>query len=422
MKFFFPLLSIQFPSRLFLGFVILAFFSHCESQVDWVAYRGNSGSGTTSNALYPPLGQRWKLRLQHDEGKKIRSFNPPIIEGETIYFGSNDKNLYALDAVSGYMRWIFPTKNKVNSVPYVYGDTLYIGSNDGNVYAVDKKDGQQKWAFQTGKTVQSLIYRFEDTVIFTSDQGATYFLDAKKGRSLNSLPNPTWSHHTFQVYDGVLYWAPQRGGFGAYDVRQRRFLWQVSIRFNVPLWYSFPAIDENKVYFGRSLFTGRKNGAEFTYITLDRKQGRKIWEKKVSFQWSPYVQKNSHNVFYRHIYLLDYMAPSLWKNYVIYTSGDTTVRAFYRKNGELAWKKSFDYHTSSAPTVAGGRIYFGLHGSDLKNFSLQAPKLICLSAENGRLLWEMELEGAILSAPVISGSRMLFGTDRNRFYVLEEIF
>jgi hypothetical protein len=34
----------------------------------------------------------------------------------------------------------------------------------------------------------------------------------------------------------------------------------------------------------------------------------------------------------------------------------------------------------------------------------------------------MELEGNLLSAPVVSGKWVIFGTDRNFFYVLEELF
>ncbi len=392
----------------------------CEDQVDWITYRGIGGSGATSNSLYSPLGQRWKLRLQYD-GKEARSFNPPIVKGETVYFGSNDKNFYALDAKSGYMRWIFPTKNKVNSVPYIYDETVYFGSNDGNVYAVDIEDGKELWSFPTGRTVQSLVFRYEDRIIFTSDVGATYFLDPN-GKVKDRLPNPTWSHHTFQVYEGIVYWAPKRRGFGAYDMKARRFLWDVPVNFGVPLWYSFPAIDKTKVYFSRSLFTGRKTGAEFSYYAMDSKTGRVIWKKEDVFRWSRYAYKSANNVFYRHVYLLDYMAPSIWKDLVIYTSGDTTVRAFKRSSGELSWEQSFDYHTSSAPTVAGNRIYLGLHGSEIKDFRVTPPKLICLSAQDGRLLWEMEVEGALLSAPVISGRRILFGTDQNRFYMLEEIF
>ncbi|HNJ04286.1 MAG TPA: PQQ-binding-like beta-propeller repeat protein, partial [Leptospiraceae bacterium] len=50
------------------------------------------------------------------------------------------------------------------------------------------------------------------------------------------------------------------------------------------------------------------------------------------------------------------------------------------------------------------------------------PKLICMSARDGNILWQMDTEGAILSSPVISGKRIMFGTDKNYFYVLEEIF
>ncbi len=394
--------------------------SGCARELDWIRYRGIEGQGATPSGVYPPLGQRWKLRLQQ-EGEAARSFNPPIVKGETIFFGSSDKNFYALDIASGYMRWIFQTKNKVNSVPHVHENEIYFGSDDGNVYALDIEKGTELWSFQTRRTVQSLVYRHEDTIIFTSDLGATYFLNPQ-GEALHQIPNPTWSHHTFQVYDGAIYWAPRPQGFGAYDIQTRRFLWDVPVSFGVPLWYSFPAIDEKKVYFARSLFTGRRGGAEFTYQAWDRKRGRLIWEKKASFEWSPYVSRNPKNAFYRHIYLLDYMAPSLWKDLVIYTSGDKVVRAFHRNTGALVWKRSFPYHTSSAPTIAGDRLYFGIHGSELKDYVARPPLLLCLSASSGKVLWEMELEGAVLSAPVISGGKILFGTDQNRFYVLEEIF
>ncbi len=406
--------------RIFCVFLLFVFIISCQQQVDWTTYRGIDGSGATSNSIYTPLGQRWKLILQKGQGD-IVSFNPPIIQGETVYFGSNDHNFYALDARSGYMRWIFPTKNKVNSIPFIYEDTIYFGSNDGYVYALDLKTGEKKWAFQTSKTVQSLVYRYENDIIFTSDLGLTYFL-SPKGAVKNTLANPTWSHHTFQVYDGVVYWAPLKDGFGAYDIKKRRFLWQIPVQFGVPLWFSFAALDHQKVYYASSRFTGRGNGASFKYYALDRKTGRTLWKKNAEFEWSPYVLKNSQNAFFRYIYMLDYLAPSLWKDLVIYTSGDSVVRAFHKDDGHLVWEKRFDYHTSSAPTIAGNRVYFGVYGNESNGLSLHPSKLVCLSVKDGSLLWEMDVEGAVLSAPVISGKRLLFGTEKNRFYILEEIF
>jgi len=101
------------------------------------------------------------------------------------------------------------------------------------------------------------------------------------------------------------------------------------------------------------------------------------------------------------------------------------VRAFQAGNGALAWTRSFDRPTSSAPTVAGNRVYFGVEGDEAYEAGIpggKPPRLVCLAAKNGRLLWEIGLEGALLSAPVIAGRWMVFGTDRNFFYVLEEVY
>jgi outer membrane protein assembly factor BamB len=106
---------------------------------------------------------------------------------------------------------------------------------------------------------------------------------------------------------------------------------------------------------------------------------------------------------------------------VIYSGGDAVVRAFDAKSGVLRWEREFDSPVSSAPTVAGGRLYFGILGAEAPDTG-GGPELVCLSARNGNILWRMDLEGAILSAPVIAGKRLIFGTDKSVFYILEEVF
>jgi len=83
----------------------------------------------------------------------------------------------------------------------------------------------------------------------------------------------------------------------------------------------------------------------------------------------------------------------------------------------LRWERAFDAPVSSAPTIAAGRVYFGILGNEQI-----PPQLVCISARDGRVLWQMETEGAILSAPVIAGKRVIFGTDESVFYVLEQVF
>jgi outer membrane protein assembly factor BamB len=119
----------------------------------------------------------------------------------------------------------------------------------------------------------------------------------------------------------------------------------------------------------------------------------------------------------RNIEMLDFMAPTVWRNLVIYTGGDSVARAFNTKTGETRWEHTFNAPIASSATIAGNRLYFGLFGSN------RTPsQLVCLDARNGRQLWSMETEGSLLSAPVIAGKRIIFGTDKSVFYVLEEVF
>jgi len=408
---------------LHLGSIFICLtMASCSQQVDWIEYRGKQGSGTTPNALHPPLGMRWKIRLQEESGKDAKAFNPPLVIGDTMYFGSVDGNFYALNTESGYMKWTFKTRAAVNSVPFADEDTVYFGSNDGSVYAVELKTGKQKWEFPTGNTVQSLVLRYKENIIFTSDTGSTFFVDLA-GHEVNRIANPVWSHHTFQVYDGVVYWAPRGRAFGAYEIATRQFLWSLDVTVPYAVWYSFPALDENQVYYSSSYFQGGDDPVRLTYYAVDRKDGKTTWQYEDSIEMGG-TPWNRDTVFMRHVQLLDYLAPSLYKDLVIYTSGDAIVRAFNSKTGSPVWRKTLPFATSSAPTVAGDRIYFGMRGDENGEGLTTSKKaqLVCMSARDGQILWQMETEGAILNSPVISGKRIMFGTDKNYFYVLEEIF
>ena len=54
------------------------------------------------------------------------------------------------------LRWAFRTGSFVISSPAVGADgTVYIGSDDGNLYALEGATGKQLWAFTTGEQIES---------------------------------------------------------------------------------------------------------------------------------------------------------------------------------------------------------------------------------------------------------------------------
>jgi outer membrane protein assembly factor BamB len=387
-------------------------------------FRGKSGQGYTANALNPPLAVKWKLQLQ-PEAEPTYAFNNPVVLGNTIYFGSTDGNFYSLDIESGYMNWVFKTRGAINSIPFADRDNVYFGNNVGMVYAVSQKDGSEVWSFQTDSTVQSSVVGYKDFLILASDGGTAYFL-SREGRELFTLPNPVWHYNTFQVQKDVLYFAPgppsRPHAFGAFDLASRSYLWVLDTSLFQAIWYSFPALRNNLLFFATSTYQGEYWILD--YYAFQRETGKLRWRQEELSDWGTMGEVDSEGMFSQSLKLLDYMAPAVWRNLVIYCSGDTVVRAFRADSGAPAWKHTFDLPTSSAPTVARNRVYFGLKGDEgaAGGAGGRKPRLECLSARNGRLLWEIELDGALLSAPVIAGRWMIFGTDRNYFYVLEQLY
>src|SRR5258707_5211538 len=106
-------------------------------------FRGNpSHTGVYDAVGVPKLtGVKWKF---HTNGLVISS---PAVANGTVYVGSTDGNLYAVDLRSGTQRWKFATKVRVTSSPAVDGGMVYFGSYDGNFYAVDEAGGQLRWKF-----------------------------------------------------------------------------------------------------------------------------------------------------------------------------------------------------------------------------------------------------------------------------------
>ena len=62
--------------------------------------------------------------------------SPAIGSDGTVYVGSNDKKLYAINGKSGDKLWEFETGDRVSSSPTIGSDgTVYVGSEDKKLYA-----------------------------------------------------------------------------------------------------------------------------------------------------------------------------------------------------------------------------------------------------------------------------------------------
>src|ERR1700749_4777907 len=53
------------------------------------------------------------------------------------------------------LKWQFHTDGQVVSSPAVTGDTVYVGSTDHFLYAIDRNSGAQKWKFKSEGRITS---------------------------------------------------------------------------------------------------------------------------------------------------------------------------------------------------------------------------------------------------------------------------
>jgi len=65
------------------------------------------------------------------------SSSPAIGSDGTVYVGSYDKKVYALNGKTGVKLWEFETGDRVSYSPAIGSDgTVYVGSNDNKIYAL----------------------------------------------------------------------------------------------------------------------------------------------------------------------------------------------------------------------------------------------------------------------------------------------
>ncbi len=161
----------------------------------------------------------WTMRPADEYMDDLYDFflSSPVVgetgDGLTLYFGSSDGNLYALNALSGKKKWAFQTGGLVHTSPALYGGNLYFGSWDTFLYALEARTGKLKWKFETGKQpdyhvlegIQASPTCADGIVYFGSRDGYFYALDAYSGSTVwKYAADNSWVLTTAAVKNGLV--------------------------------------------------------------------------------------------------------------------------------------------------------------------------------------------------------------------------
>jgi outer membrane protein assembly factor BamB len=128
-----------------------------------MVYGGMCIIGSTDYGLYcidttspstPPSGE---LRWKYMTNERINYSSATIHEASnTLLIGGYDFNLYAIDHVSGTLKWKYPAGSLIKSSPVVYGNYVYFVAVDRYLYCVDVRNGSAVWkSYLNGSTESS---------------------------------------------------------------------------------------------------------------------------------------------------------------------------------------------------------------------------------------------------------------------------
>ncbi|TKJ43197.1 cell surface protein [candidate division TA06 bacterium B3_TA06] len=137
---------------------------------------------------------------------------PPAIGMDgTIYLGSTDGKLYALNPDST-LKWEFETDDNISSSPVIGANgTLYLGSSDSCFYAVNP-DGSLKWKFKTGSFIFSAAAIGEDGTIYFGSEDRHIYALSEGGKLKWRYKTDIWDFSSPVVgADGVIYIGPGEG-------------------------------------------------------------------------------------------------------------------------------------------------------------------------------------------------------------------
>lgn len=190
------------------------------------------------------------LKWTYATGAFVES-SPAVVNG-VAYIGSDDGNLYALNASTGERLWSFSTGSvqPILDAPAVAAGVVYIGSYDGILYAVNANTGQRLWSFVTGSNPVVGPPTVIDGVVYVSGgmPETLYALNASTGKMLWSDGNFVGGWDSAAVANGVVFIGSFDNNLRAINATTGAVLWSDAIADG--FLDSSPAVADGVVYVG----------------------------------------------------------------------------------------------------------------------------------------------------------------------------
>jgi polyvinyl alcohol dehydrogenase (cytochrome) len=260
----------------------------------WGVTPGNSRFQPAAEAgLTPASVVRLQLKWAFGFDGSTLAFSQPAVSHGVLYVGSESGAVYALDAHSGCIRWLFKAQAGLRTGFVIGPDTegrqrggrlLYFGDQHGAVYAVDAESGELQWRAQADSHPAAMITG-------TPQLWEGRLFVPVTSYEENYAPDPHYPCCTF------------RGSIVAYEARTGKPVWRTYTIVNrpyrtgtnsagAPLWgpsgagvWSAPTLDPQHqiLYVGTgNNYSNPVTGSSDAVLAMSMVTGHLLWSRQVT--------------------------------------------------------------------------------------------------------------------------------------------
>lgn len=339
------------------------------------------------------------VRFTFSAGGPIRS-TPAVVDG-SLYVGSADGSLYALDAQTGRERWHVALGAGISASPCVAFDTVFVTSRDGKLHALASADGARRWSLDLGKDLgdknywdfytSSPIVR-DATLYVGSGDGRVRAVDARSGHVVWSHDAGSRVRSTPAVSADAVVFGTMSGHVVALDRQTGKQRWRFATD-GASRTFSDRENDTTSVFGSASIDGGvvAIGGRDGQAYGIDLATGTLKW--KTTHDGSSWI-----------------LSTAIDKGSVFIGSGSAAiVQSADLQSGVERWRFATASAVFSSPTVAGSVVLF----NDFLG------TLYAVDKNGGTELWKFPLGERAFSTPVVSGGIVYASSDEGTLYALD---
>lgn len=343
-------------------------------------FRGNPAHTGVYDSPAPTLAQvQWRFKT----GAHVLS--SPAVAGETVFIGSGDGFVYALNRATGEPRWRFATQGPVASSPAVHDGLVFVSSLDGYVYGIDAATGTQRWRFRTqgerrftAPGIHGAIPRSErmpdpfdvflsspvvahGVVYIGSGDQHVYALEASTGALRWSFRAGDVIHASPAVHDGVVYVGSWDRNLYALDARSGAERWRYTTGNDTTI-YNQIGIASSAAVADGMVFVGGRDGK---FHAVDAATGAARWVHDNRGGWT-------------------IGSPALRDGVVYFATSDgTRFKALDAATGAVRFDLQNKAVSFSSPSIAGDRVYYGTSDGFVQAVDLTRGTLVAQFQSDG---------------------------------------